>query len=182
MLKKLIINNFLSYYDKTEIEFHPGVNAITGTSDVGKSAVLKAMGWCLFNNLSGDWFKSWGKKKEKTSVKFVFDDADIIRSKKGTENQYRLKGKSTFNAIGTGVPEEIKNAINLNKINVQTQMEGSFLLSSSSSEVARFLNQAVNLGDIDEAMANVNKMIRLKNTEAKNAEIEVVRLERIFQL
>jgi hypothetical protein len=56
-----------------------------------------------------------------------------------------------FRAFGTGVPEEIKRAVCMQKINVQTAREKAYMLTESSGQIARMLNEAVNLNDIDTA-------------------------------
>jgi exonuclease SbcC len=48
-IQKLKIKNFQSHHD-TEIEFGPGINVITGTSDAGKTSILRAIMFVLYNN------------------------------------------------------------------------------------------------------------------------------------
>ena len=51
-IKKIIIDNFQSH-EHTEIEFGPGLNVIVGPSDYGKSAVVRALRWVLYNEPRG---------------------------------------------------------------------------------------------------------------------------------
>jgi DNA repair ATPase RecN len=68
-------------------------------------------------------------------------------------------------AFGKRVPPEIKEALNLSPINFQWQMDSSFLLSQSSGEVSRYLNEIVNLEDIHLALSNIEKRLRREKRE-----------------
>ena len=50
MIKSVEFQNFQSH-KKTILEFVPGVNIIVGLSDAGKSAVMRAIKWCLKNQV-----------------------------------------------------------------------------------------------------------------------------------
>ncbi|MBR2055094.1 MAG: AAA family ATPase, partial [Clostridia bacterium] len=46
-LKKLEINGFKSFADRTEIVFHEGITGIVGPNGSGKSNIGDAMRWVL---------------------------------------------------------------------------------------------------------------------------------------
>jgi len=48
MLKKISIQNFQSH-KKTELDLVDGINVIYGLSQSGKSAILRALNWIIFN-------------------------------------------------------------------------------------------------------------------------------------
>jgi len=56
MIKYLQIQNFQSHKDSL-LEFDPGVNVIVGSSDSGKTAVIRALRWLVWNRPSGDAFR-----------------------------------------------------------------------------------------------------------------------------
>ncbi len=53
MINSLSLKNFKSWKD-TLLEFHKGVNAIVGTTDAGKSNVIRAIRWVVFNRPSAE--------------------------------------------------------------------------------------------------------------------------------
>jgi len=160
MIQKLEIENFQSH-TKSVLEFSPGVNAIIGSSDSGKTAILRAMRWVIENRPRGDAFRSfWGGK---TSVKLTADDNLIERAMdKTTLNAYQLTNKDSdllFTAMGTSVPEEIEKALNINPVNFQNQLDRPFLLDSSPGEVASHFNKIAHLDMIDTGLKNIKSWI-----------------------
>lgn len=156
MIKNLLIKNFQSH-KLTELLFSPGVNIIVGTSDSGKSAILRALKWLVWNRPTGESFRSnWGGQ---TVVHIETETDRIDRWKHNYENGYRLN-TTTFEAIKTDVPQEIQEALNLTSINLQQQLDAPFLLSQSAGEVASFFNRVAKLDMIDSGTQNINKWIR----------------------
>ena len=106
MIEKLQIKNFQSHKDST-LEFSPGVNVIVGSSDSGKSAIIRGLRWLAYGKPRGDSMRSWWGGDITITVQL--SDCEITR-KKGSTNTYFLnKGQNTteFNAIGHEVPQEI---------------------------------------------------------------------------
>ena len=78
MIQSVHIQNFQSHKNST-LEFSPGVNIIVGTSDSGKTAIIRALRWVVWNRPSGDSLRStWGGK---TSVEICLDKGSVERSK-----------------------------------------------------------------------------------------------------
>lgn len=156
MIKQLQIQNFQSHKN-TELEFDPGVNIIVGASDSGKTAIIRALRWLIWNRPTGDDFRSnWGGS---TSVEVNIDKQKIIRIKDQAGNDYFLDG-TKFSAFKTEVPEEIIKTLNINEINLQRQHDAPFLFSETSGSVAEFFNRIAGLNKIDIGLQNVNKWIR----------------------
>lgn len=160
MIKSITITNFQSHV-KTELTFAKGVNVIVGSSDSGKTAIIRALRWTIFNKPSGDTIcSSWGGQ---TSVS-VDTDEGMVEKRKGKDNGYILTpqgGQSTtFKAIGTGVPDEIASLFNINEINLQYQLDSPFLLSNSPGEVAQHFNRVARLDKIDQATSEINSALR----------------------
>ena len=78
MIDKLVIKNFQSHKHSVLV-FSPRVNAITGTSDVGKTAIIRALKFILQNKPAGDDFISdWANE---VSVELLINGTSIERVK-----------------------------------------------------------------------------------------------------
>jgi exonuclease SbcC len=185
MIRSLEIFNFQSHKG-TRLEFSKGVNVIIGSSDSGKTSIIRALRWLIWNRPTGDEFRSsWGGD---TEVIAQFDKFEIIR-KKGKENFYSFlsSGKGhVFKAIGTDVPEEIIKALNINEINLQYQLDAPFLLSNTPGEVAQHFNRVAKLDKIDSGIQNIQREIReleqgikFKTTQVSQQEEELKKFDHL---
>lgn len=89
MIHGIHIINFQSH-EKSELVFTPGVNVITGSSDSGKSAILRAIQWLCTNRPLGNSFIQWSSKK--CMVELQTSDIVVGRSKTKSENFYHFNG------------------------------------------------------------------------------------------
>jgi len=177
VIKQLDIKDYQAHAD-SHLEFDPGINIIVGSSDNGKSAVLRAMLWNLTNKPDGTSFIRHGQKGACVSVKL--DDGTVVeRERKGaTVNEYRMDGE-VFKKLGRGsVPEEIQQALNLSPdINIQGQLDSPFLLSQTPPEIARVLNKVAHLEEMTESLSNASKTIREVHRDISSSEAEKERIE-----
>lgn len=157
MIQKIVIQNFQSH-EETSIEFAEGVNTIVGDSDVGKTAILRALFWVVFNRPLGTSFCSnW--EHEGTYCQVYTTDGIITRVRTNTENYYMLDDVR-YEAVGGKVPREIASILNLESINFSSQMDPPFFLSLSPGSRAAYLNDCVNLNIIDSSISAINSMVR----------------------
>lgn len=181
-IKKVILENFQSH-KYTEIEFDQYLNVIVGPSDHGKTAIIRALKWALFNEPSGDFFIREGEKE--CSVSLIFSDGTKVkRYRSKTKNAYYLytnEGEEiTFEGFGTNVPEEIMDSTsmrkvnldsnNSNSINIGEQLEGPFLLSEKNATKANAIGRLVGVHIVDDALKDSLKDIRNLNIKVKNHE------------
>jgi DNA repair exonuclease SbcCD ATPase subunit len=173
ILEQIVVHNFQSHR-KTVLELSGGVDALIGKSDAGKSSILRAIQWVVFNRPLGNAFRSsWGGK---TIVTLVFSDlTKISRVKSEDENSYYLN-KKKFEAVKGDVPKEIQDYLNLSAINFSNQMDAPYFLSLSPGEAARTLNTIVGLDKIDSSLSKVNSQIRKENQEIQFIENELEKL------
>lgn len=172
MINKVVLKNFQSHKE-TEVDLSNGLNVLTGQSDSGKSAIIRAINWVVTNKPGGDSFRSKWVKKEPTEVILELDTGDVIRRVKGnTKNSYFLND-TEFKAMGQSVPDEIQKVLNIDSLNIQSQHDSVFLLSESSGEVARTLNRVVNLEIMDKALALCNSERLRINRELQNYSDEI---------
>jgi exonuclease SbcC len=161
MIKSLKIQNFQSH-EKTEMDFSKGVNVIVGSSDSGKTSIIRALRWLVWNRPSGDAIRStWGGD---TNVRLVTDEDNFVIRSKGKTDTYitHISGDEDviYKAIGTSVPEEVQGLLTINEINLQSQLDAPFLLSDTPGEVAQHFNRIAKLDKIDSGIQNVQRAIR----------------------
>jgi len=144
VIKKILIKNFQTH-ERRRIDLSPTITTIVGKSDVGKSAIYRAIRWIATGLPKGNDFIRWGEKN--ASVALEVDGHKVIR-KKGISNLYKLDGEE-YKALRTDVPEEVKSILNLDTINFQSQHDAPFWFSETAGEISRQLNAIVNLSLID---------------------------------
>ena len=182
MIQSIKITNFQSH-KKTELELVKGVNIFYGASDSGKTSIIRALKWLVFNRPGGDAFRStWGGT---TEIEIITDTSSIMRWKSDSENGYGLD-EQEFKAFGTDVPEEIKQVLNLNEINLQAQMDSPFLISSTPGDVAKHFNQIAHLDQIDSGLKKVQQelttiqhTIRVKEDQVTQAGEELKKFDHL---
>jgi exonuclease SbcC len=172
MIEQLVLDNFQSHEESVFI-FGPGINTIIGSSNNGKSAVLRGLRWLLFNKPNGIGFVShWnltdkGVLKKATQAHVVLSGGiGITRYRTKDENSYRI-GEKKLEAIGQDLPEEVAKLLNLTDVNFQNQLDAHFLLSESAGEVARFFNRTIRLDIIDTLLAAVESKKRKNKAEVE---------------
>ena len=172
-LYKITIHNFYSYIHQ-EINFEQ-LNIFTGLSDSGKSNILKAIYWVCFNRPLGNNMFNDRMGNDICYVRLEFENGIVERFKNWDENGYKLNDKTYLN-VGTDVPVEIKWFLNIDKINFQTQFEGSFLLGAGSKEVSRYVNNLLGLKIIDDVLGSVESDQRESSKNIKKIESEIEKL------
>ena len=174
MINQIQIKNFQSHKD-TILTFSPGVNVITGSSDHGKSAIIKALRWLIWNKPSGDDFRShWGGDTEVTAK--LEDGVVVSRIKKGSENLYKVDNLS-FTAFGASVPEEVEKILNLTDINLQQQLNLPFLLTETSGNVAKHFNRVAKIDKINKTEKKINSEISQINLTIGKHEDDIQKYE-----
>jgi RNA polymerase-binding transcription factor DksA len=160
MLKSLHITNLQSHAEST-LTFHEGTNIIIGSSDAGKSALIRSMRRVIFGRPTGDSLCSyWGGE---TLVELCTEEGSVAwhRNKVDTYVLVTADGKEiVFKAVGTTVPQEVQMLLNINEVNIGYQLDSHFLLSLSPGQVAEHFNRVAHLEKIDTGLFNVNKAIR----------------------
>ena len=159
MITSVHIKNFQKHKD-LNIEFTDGINVITGESDAGKSAVIRALRWVLENRPSGSKFKTKGTAPSTSvNVDLVLDGEEITRTKSNSKNEYFFKGE-TFKAMGSDVPEPISSFTNISSLNIQRQFDEHFLFQYPDSKVSKMINDVSGMEEIVLALEETNRRVR----------------------
>lgn len=183
MITKIEIKNFQSHKNTT-LEFDKGVNVITGESDNGKSAVIRAIRWVVENYPSGTEKinSSWNEDfKEPLSVKLYTENGYVERIRTKTRNGYTINGKE-LSAVGRGVPQEVIDFLNVSDVNFQFQMDPPYLLSMTGGAASQYLNNIVHLDSIDKILSLSDSDKRQLSSEQKLVEADIKKLETELEL
>lgn len=191
MIQRVLIENFQSHA-RSELTFGPGLNAILGPSDNGKSAVLRAIRWALYSEPRGTEFVRFGARECRVTVT-MSDGVEIVRelllNKSGTSgrNRYLLRRpgaeEQVFEGFGTEVPLEIIKAhgmppIILDKdkrvmLNLGSQLEAPFLLAETGSLRARAVGRLLGVHVVDAADRGAQRDLKERKREAKGLQERV---------
>lgn len=162
MIKHLEITDF-QCHKHFAIDFDPAITVIVGSSDRGKSSIIRALRWASLNQPRGDGFTRDGAKG--VSVKVVFDDHEIIRERTANKNQYILDNGVPFEALGGGkVPDPIQAIVNVGDVNFSLQHDPIFWFSLTAGELSKELNKVVALDQIDSSLASIAAELKLAKT------------------
>lgn len=175
MINKICIRNFQCHADTT-LEFSDGFNIITGSSDNGKSAVVRALNWVINNRPTGFSFQKEGCSGN-TSVELTLKEGTVTRTRGSKDNFYKLNDKK-FQALKGEVPPEISNILAIPEENIQNQFDPHFMLQMSPGEVARVINEkAPGLKDIDPVLSEANKYVLELSRSIKELDTRILNKE-----
>lgn len=161
MLERIEITNFQSH-DLLRIVFDPHVTTIVGPSDVGKSAIIRALWWLVFDRPLGNAFIQ--EDADACAVRLWMDNRRLAK-RKGEKAEYRIDGQS-YKAWGTsGPPEPVTEFLNMGEVNFQKQHDPPYWFCLSAGEVGAALNSVVDLGAIDVVMGKLASSVRAKKSE-----------------
>ena len=173
MFTKVEIKNFQSHKNTT-IVFDKGINAVTGESDNGKTAVIRSIRWLVENRpLGTDKLNShWNSSlKEDMSVKLYTDKGWVERIRNKDRNGYTIcynnQEPKELSAVGTDVPQEIKDFIKFTDVNMQNQLDSPYLISMTSGEASKYLNAIIHLDSIDSMLSTAEANKRSVVSEEK---------------
>lgn len=191
-IDKAEIYNFQAHSKKV-IDFTNGLNVIVGESNAGKTAIIRAIYWVLFDKPSGSDFIKTGAKSVK--VRLHLSNGYIIerrrtRSVSGTYTLTYPDGKTEeFKGFSNSIPIEILNAhqmpeVKVNgtgyKVNVATQLETPFLIGNSPTERLSLLGALVDADRADAAKREIGTEKKRASTE-KN-QLIALRDEKVEEL
>jgi len=161
IIRSVKISNFQSHKN-TNIDFagQGCLTVITGPSDSGKSAVIRALRWLFYNVPQGTDYITVGEDKCVVSVLLEGETVvERIRTRGGV-NRYTVNGE-VFEGFGTNVPLEVQQATGVRKLsigdmtfmlNLSEQLDGPFLGKSvPGSARAKVLGKLAGTEEIDYA-------------------------------
>ena len=169
---KLTVENFQIHQKPKTVDIPEGETTyLEGDSDIGKSALMRAMRWLCENKPDGGSFVTFKQPRGTTSVVTLEADGRSVTRERGkSKNLYKLDDE-TFEAFGRSVPEPIAKFLNLSPYAFQLQGEVPFLIGASPTDAAKILSDACGLGVIDTAVQFVRQKKTLVDAEIRKSEI-----------
>lgn len=178
MIKSIALKGFQSHEDTT-IEFDEGLNVLTGATDSGKTAIIRAIRWVIFNEPSGDAFvnKAVGSC-EVTIINTRGDSVTKTRNKSKTTYEV-TKGGQTSVYEKTEPPQELRDMFGIEEshfgdftatLNFAYQLAAPFLLSEPPSAGAKVLGKLAGSEVVDLAIKAAAKEVysfRQEQSQAK---------------
>lgn len=172
-IQEVTIEGYQSHVHST-FRLSPGLTVITGPSDAGKTAIIRALRWFAFNEPTGEAFLHTIRNPDGT-VKEAVDQVKVsVTFDNGvTVTKTRRKGKTTYthSLFPTAwekaeIPPEIKETLGLVKqqygdfetcLNFAFQLDAPFMLSESASVGAKVLGKLAGTEIVDKSISEVNK-------------------------
>ena len=159
MLKSIRLVNFQGHKD-TKIDFSDGDTVIIGSTDSGKSSVLRAIEWVRTNRPLGTSFIHKGESTCKVELEIVTKSGSIVtavRERGPGVNSYTVDGE-VLEAPGSGVPEKLQELLNVGELNVQTQLDPHFMILDTPGKVAQTINAVTHLEEADRVITKLISM------------------------
>ena len=162
MIASVIIQGFQSHVD-SRFNLSSGLTVLTGPTDSGKTAFIRAIRWVAFNEPAGDTFVN--QAAGEASVSLTLGDGTVIAKtrKKGGRTVYRLN-ESVFEQAD--VPPEVTSALGITRqtfgdfetaLNFAFQLDAPFLISEPPSAGAKVLGKIAGTEIVDQAIKSVAK-------------------------
>lgn len=194
-LRCLQIRNFQTH-ESTELEFAPGLNVIRGKNSSGKTSVFRAVRLLAYNRPTRGVDDALIRRgKSQLVVKATMsDDSWVIREKGKDVNRYVVSsplitgGQIELNNFGQSVPPEVSAALGFGpltlaktdgiELNIAAQGEGTFMLSETDPEIARWMYALTSLDDVRGAIDSLTVDYKRLGQSLKTRGERVADLER----
>lgn len=190
-IRVIELHNFQSHIE-TKLTFSSGLNVIVGPSDSGKTAIIRAIKWVLYDEPQGDSVIRTGT--EEVSVKIEMSDGSRIeKSRKKKKTVYVLydaltEQEEVFQGSRGDVKQRVGNILGMRfdadggktSFNLQEQLEAPFLLSASGSSKAVAIGELIGLDVIDDATQGTRTDITAKKQQINRLIKEEQRLDEIL--
>ena len=190
-IKSITLENFQSHQKTTINPAGPGqLTVITGCSDSGKTAIIRALKWVFFNQPQGDEFTRIGASMVRVTLEYA-DGVSVVRERTKATNRYKIiqpgaseSGPEVFEGFGGGVPLEVQEITGAKTVkmvdqdlllNLSEQLDPPFLGQKSTSAPgrAKILGKLAGTEEIDVAGAETGKDLYRRGQDEKRLGVEI---------
>ena len=191
-IEKIRLQNFQSYKD-TSISLTSGINLITGSSDAGKTAILRALNFVLHNEWSPDFLRI-GTTDCTVSIKF--SDGITVQRIKGVDTNsvivwypaghpdYPDGYKDPHHHFGVKYPPDVLKALGNPPVDERhgalsfgEQNAPLFLVSLTPTELPRSISELTGIDDFDDAAQLLSSKAKKSDKSAKESSARITRHE-----
>lgn len=192
-IKSLFVEDFQSH-EKTALDLAPqgGLTVITGHTDSGKTAIVRALRLLMYNQPQGSDYIRVGRDRAAVAVE-MSDGTKVARERsRGSVNRYRItkpgETPQVLEGFGGSVPVEVQEATGVRVVsvgetldlalNLSEQLDGPFLGKSVSGPAkAKILGALAGTEEVDEAQRGLGTDLHRANQEEKRLADTVQGLE-----
>ncbi|PNX50501.1 MAG: hypothetical protein BV456_06470 [Thermoplasmata archaeon M8B2D] len=176
MIKSLILKNYKSYRDQ-RIDFDNGITVIRGEGLSGKSNIVKAIKLIKnYRSRKNNKFR-FALNRSPMQLELINDDNQIIL----TENDsvvFQIKDKLTRKFKRKKTPTEVKQALALSSVNIQSQLEQPLIVENNSSQLSKLINRIIGVNRIDSYIKDINSQIKINKAMIEKDTILLEQLEK----
>jgi exonuclease SbcC len=188
-IRKLIIENFQSHA-YSELDLDDGLNVIVGASDQGKSSIIRALRWVLYNEPRGADFMRVGANYVRVTL-HTNDGYIVTRERTASKNRYQVispdGNEQVYEGFGNSVPQEVIAAHGVEKIlldegeekmlHLGMQLDGPFLLSETGAVKAKAIGRLNGVHIIDAAHRDTARDLSRLQQEERTCHDQLLALQ-----
>ena len=164
MITQLKLENFQCHKESV-LDFSPGLNVICGSSNTGKSAIIRAIRWVLENRPQGTAIMRAGTRR--TVVCLSTQEHEIIHTRTKSTSSYCVDG-TEYPKMGRKVPDIVGN-LSLPPECFHAQLHPPFLVTASGSAIADVFNDVTNLTKAGMLSKELDRLYKEKRRKAREA-------------
>ncbi len=183
-ISKIRLENFQSYKDET-IELKPGLNLILGSSDSGKSAILRAISFVLYNSPKSKTLIHQGATEVRVSIEY--SDKTIVTRIRGDRNTVMVAMPNgelkVWDKIENDLPDEVKNIMGNppyddfnGPIAYADQFSKMFLVDLSPTDLPRSLSSLTGIEILEQSAKELMQSYKAIEKQTKLEEKDLLKL------
>lgn len=186
-ITEIRLENFQNHSDTT-IHLTEGLNLLIGSSDAGKSAVLRALNFVFYNQPRGTRFIQ--KHKEEAIVTLKWSDGSYCQRIKGESRNVIVYQKSDqesptmLDKPNKDLPKEFMEFLgnpHYDKLNgglvYAAQKEKLFLVGLTDTELPRAISELTGIADIERAAKTLASRNKANDKEVKKLTAKAVEIK-----
>lgn len=182
-IKTIELFNFMNHVN-TKIDLADGINLVTGSSDNGKSAIMRALYSVFLDKHDSGWIRD-GEKEY--TVKITFVNGDTFERTKGKKNILTMTpfgGETkTAQSYGKDMPEDYRKFLGYipetsdGPLPFSLQKKDVFLVDKKELSLGQEISVLLQVDDLEKGASNLKKEITKYNTQTKELQSDKQKLE-----